>query len=481
MNESDRLQRELRILRRKLERSELNRQRLEAHKDRSEAFHRRIIQALEETKHELRLEKQTAERLARAKDELLANVSHDLRTPMTGILGIADMLQRAPLGAQETEWVGILTSSARGLLTLLDDLLDLTKLDVGRLRLVEEPFDPADLLHRQIALVKAEAVDRGLRLELAVDPTIPEQVLGDPARVRQVLLNLLSNALRYTKEGGIEVRLEKEDAKARGAGDPPRLRVEVRDTGKGIPEAHLEEIFGLFFQEDSEARRRNEGSGLGLAISRRLARALGGDISVQSRVGIGSTFTFTFVAPVSHGSSERLPRSAVSDLSGLRVLLVEDNPVNRLVVAAQLQSLGATVDAVEDGEAAIEATSDTAWDLVLMDCHLPGIDGSETTRRIRAREASTTEPSASRPVGTAEKPRRVPILALTASVLENERKRCLDAGMDGFLAKPSQPAEILAAIHQVLERSQRSQERVAPTAPLSPAGDPATGRYDRVT
>ncbi len=451
MNENQRLHKEIRILRRKLERSEFNRARLEIHKDHSDAFHRRIIEALEETKHELRQEQQTAERLARAKDELLANVSHDLRTPMTGILGIADMLQRSPIGAQEKEWVEILTSSAKGLLTLLDDLLDLTKLDVGRLRLVEEPFDPADLVRRQIALVKSEAVDRGLSLELTIDPTIPDQVLGDPARVRQVLLNLLSNALRYTEVGGVEVRLMRDDAIRRGPDEPPRLRVEVRDTGKGITAEHLEEIFGLFFQEKTVTQRRNEGSGLGLAISRRLARALGGDISVQSEVGTGSTFTLTFAAHLSHRDPQHLPTSTESDLSGLRVLLVEDNPVNQLVVAAQLQTLGATVDAVGDGEAAIEATSGTAWDIVLMDCQLPGIDGTEAARRIRAREALDHAQQLSRPRPAAERRQRLPILALTASVLESERRRCLDAGMDGFLAKPSPPAEMLAAIHHVLE------------------------------
>ncbi len=438
MNEIDRLRKEVRILHRKLERSEFNRTRLEVHKDRSDAFHRRIIQALEKTKDELRLEKQTAERLARAKDELLANVSHDLRTPMTGILGIADMLQRAPIGSQEREWVGILTSSARGLLTLLDDLLDLAKLDGGGLRLVKEPFDPAELLRGQTALVKSEAVDRGLSLELVIGPSIPKQVIGDPARVRQVLLNLLSNALKYTEVGGVEIRLEHEPE------EPPRLRVEVRDTGRGIPAEHLEEIFALFFREHSEAARCNEGSGLGLAISRRLARALGGDISVESRIGTGSRFTFTFAAPVSHSTRERSPSSSDSDLSGLRVLLVEDNPINRLVIAAQLKSFGATIDAVEDGYAAIETTSSTTYDMILMDCNLPGIDGCEATRRIRAREAEN---------GARH---RTPIIALTASVLESERAKCLDAGMDGFIAKPSPPAEMLADIQQVLDRGQHS-------------------------
>ena len=358
---------------------------------------------------------------------------------MTGILGLADMLLRSPLRDQEREWVETLKSSATGLLTLLDDVLDLTKLEVGRLRLVEEQFDPEELVRNQVALVRPKVAGRGLALDLVVEPSVPDIVRGDPARVRQVLLKLLVNALKYTDEGKIDVRLGSEEAESSDAEDTVRLRIDVRDTGRGIaPEQH-EEIFGLFYQGDPAAGRRHPGSGLGLAISRRLARALGGDITVQSQVGSGSLFSF--VVAVTPVSSKDDPEMPLRDFSGLRILLVEDNPVNQLVTVAMLRALGATVDAAEDGETALKATAEASWDVVFMDCQMPGMDGYEATRAIRARELASGDST------------RLPIIALTASALASERKKCFDVGMDGFLAKPSQKKDLLAAVHAVLSKA----------------------------
>ncbi len=379
--------------------------------------------------------KQAAEQASRAKSAFLANMSHEIRTPMNGVLGMAELLEHTPLDAQQRKFASTIRGSARALMGLLNDILDLSKIDAGRLRLDPQPFDLREVLQECVDLMAPRASQKGVRLaaEFDIPPGARVAVVGDALRLQQVVNNLLGNAVKFTAQGEVNLSL-------RRAPDAPSgtWRICVRDTGMGIDADTLPRLFEPFAQADAETARRHGGTGLGLAISRELVHAMGGEIDVQSTPGQGATFCVTVAFPAAttvpprRGQSPPPPSRPL--LAARTVLVAEDNPVNQVYVQAQLEALGHTVHLAANGEEALALLERTPVDLVLMDCHMPVLDGYAATRALRERERA--DPSR----------RRVPVMALTASAMAEDQQRCVAAGMDGFLSKPFTRDELVHAL-----------------------------------
>ncbi|MFM1887547.1 MAG: hypothetical protein RL026_2704 [Pseudomonadota bacterium] len=379
---------------------------------------------------------QQAEAATRAKSDFLAMMSHEIRTPLNAMLGMAELLSLSTLDDDQAEDLATLRSSGESLLSLINDLLDYSKIEAGRLELDDVPFDLRAELRDTIALYRPLATQRQLQLDLILADDLPAQVQGDSARLRQILSNLLSNALKFTHSGGIEVRA----ALLVAAGSGQRLRLEVRDTGIGIPMRHIPRLFRAFTQVDASINRRYGGTGLGLAICGRLAEAMGGHISVTSEEGLGSCFVLEL--PLKGVAPSLPPAAEVADtglhpvvgMERLVVLVVDDHVVNLKLALAMLARLGVTADAVTDGSQALQAVQERAYDLVLMDVQMPVLDGLQAARAMRA-------------LPLARQPK---IVALTAAAFESDRRNCLDAGMDDFLAKPLRLSTLRSLLRQLL-------------------------------
>ena len=376
--------------------------------------------------------KERAEKAARAKSEFLANMSHELRTPLTSVIGFSGLLQgSAHLPREERVYVERIATASEALLGVINDILDYSKLEADAIEMDPEPFDARALVDGAAAIIESQCSAKGLALKVAAAADTPERLTGDKGRLRQVILNFLSNAVKFTARG--EVRLElggRFDENGRW-----RMRVAVSDTGIGIPAEKIEELFHRFTQADASTTRVYGGTGLGLAISRRLVELMGGEIGVDSAPGRGSTFWFEApltVAEADDETSEAGRGQAVDSMIRGRVLMADDAAANRELVSAILRNLGLEIDAVADGAEAVHAAQSGAYDLVLMDVHMPVMDGLTATREIRRMQAGTG--------------RRTPILALTANVQAEQAARCLEAGMDGHLAKPIQIPELAAAL-----------------------------------
>lgn len=366
------------------------------------------------------------ERIARAKESFLATMSHEIRTPMNGVLGMVDALSATPLSDVQREMLETLEGSGRTLLRVIDDVLDMAKIQSGHLRIDRRPFDLGALAREVATLYRPTASGRGLALALSLDPQDELRIEGDPERLRQVLTNLVSNAIKYTHSGRVDVRIERRDE--------DRLHFEVADTGGGIPEEARAHLFERFMQVGPD---RRGSTGLGLAISQRLVRAMGGRIEVETEVGVGSRFWFELELPKAlEGALEAARAAPDGPIRPLDVLVAEDNPVNRRVVEVMLRRLGHRVTTVDDGRAALEACRERAWDVVLMDVYMPELDGIEATRRIRAHEAAAG-------VGP------TPIVALTASALVEEQDACDLAGMTAFLSKPLSRQDLQRVLQDV--------------------------------
>jgi signal transduction histidine kinase/CheY-like chemotaxis protein len=374
---------------------------------------------------------------SRLKSEFLATMSHEIRTPMNGIVGMADLLAATRLNQEQEEYTDIIRGSADALLIIINDILDLSKIEAGRLELQQGVFSVRRIVEEVVELLATAALARHLELNKLIAPDVPQRCQGDAARLRQVLLNLLGNAIKFTEKGGITLSvrgLAACDGPAQGSGS---LRFEIHDTGIGIPQEQISRLFAPFTQVDGSYTRKYGGTGLGLAISKRLVELMGGEIGVESRWGEGSLFWFTvpLTAAAEDKGPEVTPRAdsvaVTADPAGaahvppgesVGILLVEDNIVNQKVVLRQLQRLGYGATVAVNGREAVNACLHQHYHLILMDCQMPEMDGFEATRLIRAAESS----------GGAH----TPIVAMTANAMAGDRELCLAAGMDDYLAKP---------------------------------------------
>jgi signal transduction histidine kinase/CheY-like chemotaxis protein len=381
---------------------------------------------------------EAAEKASRAKSEFLAMMSHEIRTPLNGVLGMLQVIRYTELTKDQREHVDLAANSAELLLGVVGSVLDISKIEAGQLTLEQAPFELPAVFHRAAAIFSARAAVKGLFFDFKISGSLPAAAAGDSARLHQVLTNLLGNAVKFTDSGGVRLHAGWEAESAQAG----RLRVGVEDTGTGIPEGAIADLFTPFVQGDASTTRRFGGTGLGLAIAKKLVNLMGGDITVTSAPGRGSKFMFWIPLTVADASTAFRPYGAsefaAGSLSGKRVLVVEDNPVNRRVAERMLDRLGITVQSAATGREALHLLQYQKFDLILMDCQMPEMDGYHTTAEIRRGETGA----------------RTPIVALTAHAMAGDREKCLRAGMDDYLSKPVDLERLRSILNQYLAKEQ---------------------------
>jgi signal transduction histidine kinase/CheY-like chemotaxis protein/HPt (histidine-containing phosphotransfer) domain-containing protein len=418
---------------------------------------RRHGELLEERIHQRTEDLEKAMRAAlaasQAKSEFLANMSHELRTPMNGLLGMLDIVLDSRVEPEQRDHLETAQRCAYSLLALLNDILDLSKIEAGKMMLENIPFNVRTVLEDCVKSYHGTAAQKKIGLHFEVDLSAPTQILGDPLRLRQVAANLLSNAVKFTDRGWVCLRLSAKPGAKSEPGSQVNMIIDVSDTGPGIEADKLPFIFDKFTQADGSITRKYGGTGLGLAITRRLAGMQGGQVQVESKVGKGSTFTVTIPCELvttpqsAPAEGRREIKAGQKAASAARVLLVEDNLVNQKVVMAILRKQGFNIDVANDGREALTKIEASNYHLVLMDIQMPVLDGLETTRAIR------------------RDPRwqNLPIIAMTAHAMNGDRERCLQAGMNAYISKPVQPAHLVSMVETHLT----SRAREAPANPAN--------------
>ena len=389
------------------------------------------ISERKQMEEDLRSARIEAEAAAKAKSEFVANMSHEIRTPLNGVLGISSFLEEETLPQEVRDMGRLIRTSGEMLRRVLDDVLDFSKIESGKLELENEPFSLRESLDWSIGIFRKAALDKQLELKLRIADDVPARFVGDATRIRQVLTNLINNAVKFTERGFIEVHVQRWTNSKGWSADPNicSLHVEVSDTGLGIPPDRLDRLFQSFSQVDASTNRRFGGTGLGLAICKRLVEMMGGEIGVESELGAGSKFAFTLPLAIAPTDPAKATQNAPA-ASPKRVLIVEDNVINQIVIKRMLERLGHQVDIAADGDAAVRLVQEAEYDLLLTDVNMPGTDGLHAARWIR----SLSDAHA-----------KLPIVALTASATAMDREACLRAGMNDYLTKPID-AECLRAV-----------------------------------
>lgn len=391
----------------------------------------------------LRRAKEAAEESERAKGIFLATMSHELRTPMNGVLGCTQLLKDTTLSHQQRELVETMHGSAEALLTLVNDILDFSKIEAGKMTLEVANVNLRALIRDVLTLMEGGAAHKGLTVSVEIDPDVPEEFRGDPIRLRQILFNLVGNAIKFTKQGGVTIAVAVVPGSAENT-DTVVLQWSVRDTGIGLTPEQQAQLFKAYAQAEASTARRFGGTGLGLMICRQLVELMGGAISVVSQYGEGSTFTYTTnLLPAIHREASAMSIGTNQSVLGepgmpKRVLVVDDNEINQVVVCKFLQKLGCQVEVARTGCEAVEAVSRTTYDIVLMDCEMPEMNGYEATREIRRREEGAVN--------------HLPIIALTGHASDEDAQKCHQAGMDKVVTKPLTLPALRAGLQELLGR-----------------------------